>query len=419
MLFLGVLTGKLASGLRAIGVSLSPMNPKLGIFALALILLAGTPTKSGAQSASPKPPAGLKKIKDLVIYQDEKFHSAFPSIVKRPDGELLIAFRRAPDRRLSGQPGVTHTDANSYLMLVRSKDGGETWSRTPELLYAHPFGGSQDPCVVQLKDSSLLCTSYGWAPFRPEVIQAMEGVSHSGNFVFLGGYILRSKDGGYTWQEPIIPPPTPGQNILDHFGQPVPAYNRGAMCESRNGTLYWVVAGVDVTTPGHASTHLMLSKDKGITWNYSCPVAHDKKVAFNESSLYETPKGDLVAFMRSEKFDDHTTIARSTDGGKSFNAWQDAGFQGHPHYALRLPDQRVLLVYGYRHAPFGIRARVLDAECTNFATAEEIILRDDGGNRDLGYPWATLLSKDRVLVVYYFNHGDGTRYIAGTLLSLK
>jgi len=61
---------------------------------------------------------------------------------------------------------------------------------------------------------------------------------------------------------------------------------------------------------------------------------------------------------------------------------------------------------------------VLNAESTNAASAEEIILRDDGGNGDLGYPWATLVSPDRVLVVYYFNLANGTRHIAGTYLQL-
>jgi len=163
---------------------------------------------------------------------------------------------------------------------------------------------------------------------------------------------------------------------------------------------------------------LFISSDRGSTWRYSGPVATDAKVVFDETSLYETPKGDLVAFMRTEDFDDHTTVARSADHGKSFHPWQDAGFQGHPHYALRLPDRRVLLVYGYRHPPFGIRARVMDPECTNPASAPEIVLRDDGGNGDLGYPWAALISKHRALVVYYFNSANGTRHIAGTFLAL-
>ena len=205
----------------------------------------------------------------------------------------------------------------------------------------------------------------------------------------------------------------------DIFGKIVPAYNRGAPYEGKDGRLFWVVAAcTDTNAPRHSSTHLLVSRDQGRTWDYSAPVAVDAKVQFNETSIYETPKGDLVAFIRTAGLNDHTVIARSTDGGKSFT-WKDAGFKGHPHFALRLPDNRVLLVYGYRHAPFGIRARVLDAECTNAGTAEEIILRDDGGNVDLGYPWATMVSESRALVVYYFNKANGTRHIAGTFLDLN
>ena len=62
---------------------------------------------------------------------------------------------------------------------------------------------------------------------------------------------------------------------------------------------------------------------------------------------------------------------------------------------------------------------MLDAECTNFATAKEVVLREDGGNGDLGYPWAVMISKKRALVVYYFNRADGTRHIAGTFLEME
>jgi hypothetical protein len=358
-----------------------------------------------------------RKLADLVIYKEAQFYSSFPSIVRRPDGELIVAFRRAPERRCLGEKSTTHTDPNSYLVLVRSRDDAKTWS-APALLFAHPFGGSQDPCMVQLRDQSILCSSYGWSLLSAEAATNLPGLFRHGRFAFLGGWLLRSVDAGHSWQGPILPPSVPDETVLDPFGKPVPAYNRGAMCQGKDGDIYWVVASKHRAGRPLTETHLLTSSDGGQTWKYSCPVASDDKVTFNETSLYETPKGDLIAFMRTASFDDHTAIARSTDHGKSFSKWQDAGFQGHPHYALRLPDSRVLLVYGYRHPPFGIRARVLDSECTQTSAAPEIILRDDGSNGDLGYPWAALLSRNRVLVVYYMNIGDGTRHIAGTVLGL-
>jgi len=226
------------------------------------------------------------------------------------------------------------------------------------------------------------------------------------------------------------------------------------MCEGKDGRLYWAVASANHTNRNLACTHLMISADKGRIWEYGCPIASDDKFSINETSLYQTPKGDLVAFMRTEGFGDRTIVARcslpafgvrwqaqrdtalrrrQSDGSESgvalrlpphskesmaFAHWIDAGFKGHPHHAIALPDKRVLLVYGYRHAPFGVRARVLDPECTRF-DSEEIVLRDDGGNGDLGYPWATMVSKNRALVVYYFNKADGTRHIAATFLDIK
>ncbi len=362
---------------------------------------------------------GIRKVEDIVIYQDETFYSAFPSIVRRPGGELIVAFRRAPERRALGEKGSTHTDPNSYLVLVRSRDGGNTWSKEPELIYANPVGGSQDPCMVQLRSGTIVCTSYGWALLQPEVASQLNDSLRHGNFAFLGGYVLQSRDGGHSWRGPFYPPSVGADKTESVFRKPVPAYNRGAMCQGRDGRLYWVVAANTGTQPRRTENHLLISTDQGETWTYSCPVATDPKVTFNEASLYETPKGDLVAFIRTANFDDHTVVVRSTDGGKSFQPWEDAGFRGHPHHALRLPDRRVLLVYGYRHAPFGIRARVLNPECTDFSTAKELVLRDDGGNGDLGYPWASMISRKRALVVYYFNRANGIRHIAGTILEIS
>lgn len=362
----------------------------------------------------------ITKEKDIIVYRNEQFYSAFPSIVKRESGELIVAFRRAPDRRVFGEGGSNHTDTNSYLVLVRSQDNGETWTTDPELILAHPFGGSQDPCMTQLNDGSILCSSYGWARVNDQAKAAFPDSLRHDNFVFMGGYLVRSEDGGKHWGPIITPPPVPGSITENVFGGAAPAYNRGPMAQDKNGRIYWAVASQPRLLPKRLTeVHLMTSDDRGETWQYRCPIAKDDERSFNETALTITPKGDIVAFMRTADFEDQTVVARSTDGGKSFEPWEAAGWQGHPHYALRLPDDRVFLIYGYRHAPYGIRARVLNADCSDFKTAPEIVLRDDGTGGDLGYPWATVTDDGRILAVYYFHDDTGNRHIAGTYLTIR
>lgn len=357
---------------------------------------------------------GLHKEKDIMIYQDSMFYSTFPSVIRRQNGNYMVAFRRAPDRKIFGEKGSNHVDPNSYLVAVESEDG-ESWTPSPKLIYAHPFGGSQDPCLLQLRNGTILCASYGWAFLRDKETSQLPVSTNSGA-TFLGGYVVRSTDNGQTWSDAIYPPNITAEPRFNPIGQPLPAYNRGAMIEGKNGRIYWVVAVGG--SGGRTSNHLLVSDDEGLTWEHAALVAEDDVASFNETSIYETPKGDLVAFMRTAKMNDEGCIARSTDGGKTFQ-WQSMGFKGHPYQALRLPDDQVLLVYGYRHKPYGIRARILNAECTNFSTAEEIIIREDGGGFDLGYPWSVMMDDNKVLVTYYYNINAGTRHIAGSILSLK
>lgn len=360
----------------------------------------------------------VRRSADTVIYSDDRYYSGFPSVVRlRRSGELLVAFRRAPERRRLGARGVSHTDPNSQLVCVRSRDEGRTWSREPELIHAHALGGSQDPCLLELRDGTLLCASYLWTWLGGIDRQKTPATVWLGDYAFQGGYLLRSSDGGRTWQGPFATPPVPGREARDAYGQPLPAYNRGAMCQARDGRLLWAAAYPKGTgSEPSTDVHLVASSDGGRAWKHQCVIATDSRASFNETSLYETPSGHVVAFLRTAGLDDHTAIARSRDGGRTFEPWQDAGWKGHPHHALRLEDNRVLLVYGYRHAPFGIRARLLNPECTDAGEAPEIVLRDDGGGTDLGYPWAVALPGRRVLVAYYFQRDNGTRHIAGTWL---
>jgi len=381
------------------------------------------PVTSGTPAASVTPviPVYNLKISHIKIYDDSMYYSAFPSIIKKHDGELLLAFRRAPNRKISY---TTHTDPESNLVMLRSRDG-INWSKQPELIYAHPLGGSQDPCLLLLKNGTILCASYLWSFFSLDEIEKYKQqqcyiIQNSlFNAVFMGGYIVRSSDGGKTWQYSEQPPYIDANLLRTHSGDRIPAYNRGAMYQDENGRVYWAVAVYDSLNPVKSSVYLIVSDDNGITWNLYGKITSDpmQEFEFNETSVYKTPNGDIIAFIRGNT--GRAYVARSKDGGKNFEHQEDTGFHAQPMNVLRLPDNSVLLTYGYRRPPYGIRAKILNAECTNFKEAEEIILRNDGDGGDIGYSWPVLLDDGKVLVVYYFNNSQGIRSIMGTIIEFE
>jgi hypothetical protein len=69
-------------------------------------------------------------------------------------------------------------------------------------------------------------------------------------------------------------------------------------------------------------------------------------------------------------------------------------------------DGSILVTYGRRSAPFGIRAVVSYDGCRTFS--EEFIL-SDARNGDLGYPATTELADGTLVSVYYQPYGDDLR----------
>jgi hypothetical protein len=111
---------------------------------------------------------------------------------------------------------------------------------------------------------------------------------------------------------------------------------------------------------------------------------------------------------------------RSLDEGRSWTlegrAVDNTGYGGNPPTLSALPGGRLLLVYGFRDAPYGMRARTSADGGRNWS--EDIVLRDDAGMSDLGYPRTVVLANGTALTVYYYNHGAETdRYVAGTFFT--
>ncbi len=108
----------------------------------------------------------------------------------------------------------------------------------------------------------------------------------------------------------------------------------------------------------------------------------------------------------------------SDDNGATWQPFNrpvaSTGKGGNPATLTRLQDGRLCLTYGYRATPLGMRAKLSSDDGATWG--DEILLRTDGGNHDIGYPRTVQRSDGTLVTVYYYNdQAEGERYIAATL----
>ena len=363
------------------------------------------------------------------IYRDGEY-ATFPNLARLKSGQVICAFRHAKDRQAEFG-ACTHIDPTARDVFITSPDGGLTFDPELHTIVDDAEMSDQDPCVNVLSDGRIIVTYFRWA-----LCPIGEGPARWGEASFRsfgrtlwdrydchtdGSSYAISDDEGRTWRH--FPP-------LRMTGMPESGGVRGNIVELPSGELLLPFYGS--LRPGELSRcGLLHSLDRGESWQYLSEMAYDPTGAktFLEPGLYLTPGGKLVGLIRTQTdyrkpgvaFDDtylNLHIAVSNDLGRSFGPVQEIpGVWGsNPFHALRLPDGKVLLTYGHRRPPFGIRARICDPELEHIADGEEIILRDDAPNGDLGYPNSILLDDGTALVAYYISGRDGVRTIDVTAL---
>ncbi len=107
---------------------------------------------------------------------------------------------------------------------------------------------------------------------------------------------------------------------------------------------------------------------------------------------------------------------RSNDNGLNWMKQDEPTINnaGNPAHLIRLKDGRIVFVYGHRLPPYGIRARISDDNGQTFG--DDIILRDDGDDWDLGYPRIYERPDGKLVTAYYFNDPSQLeRYIGATI----
>ena len=357
-------------------------------------------------------------MKHVILYKDPGAYSCFPAITQDGEGKLWVSFRRAGGFSLQAvqQGKYDHVDKGARIALVHSEDGGESWSDARILPPFDPERGEQDPSIKVLENGVMMINFFQWFVVPEEEKHRLKYPArqqHDGSWADVEGpMIIRSYDGGESWEE------EPVKVDSDPLAR---AGTSDAVIELPGGELMMGIYGADYGD-NVCRAYSVISRDGGDSWGEPALIAADPegRISFEEPGLTLTADGNLLAAIRAGEPGDYQYLyqAVSEDGGKSWIDLHQTPMWGHPASVLRLSDGRLVCSYGHRREPYGIRACVSLDEGRTWDIENEIVLRDDGGSRDLGYPCTIQLQDGRLLTVYYIHGEDGIRHIAGTFWSL-
>jgi hypothetical protein len=353
-------------------------------------------------------------MEHIILYKDAGAYSCFPAIARSSTNRLWVTFRRAGGFSLKAvQEGkYDHVDKGARIGLLHSDDDGRTWPEARIFPAFDPERGEQDPSVQALADGSLMINFFQWfvvPEAEKERLKYPARQQIDGSWADVEGpFVIRSFNRGMTWESSPV--------YVD--SSPLPrAGTSDAVVELADGALMMGIYGADPGS-GVCRSYSVISRDRGQTWGEPQSIAADPhgKISFEEPAICRTAAGSLIAMIRAGQPGKYQYLyqAFSDDNGRSWTGLAETPLWGHPAHVLKLADGRLLCSYGYRRAPYGIRACTSRDNGMTWDMQYEYVLRDDGASRDLGYPCSVQLSDGSILTVYYIHTDDGIRHIAGT-----
>ncbi|MFC1453912.1 sialidase family protein [Verrucomicrobiota bacterium] len=346
-------------------------------------------------------------MQQINIYRNEhSFCGPISMLQKLPNGEILLVFREALWKGI-----VNHTDPTTRTSLIRSSDNGKSWH---SMVTPDPSGGN-GTTITALSNGTMIVSNYHWIftdksqgknirklpEYRevPKEIWRMDGALD-------GIYTCRSQTDGYTWE-------APRKVISDALFSMTTA---GRIVEMPDGCLLLPV-NAKFKTDDNASFSVMRSEDHGESWNTPCAHAgYLQGTAFFETRMVLLNDSTLVAMHRTKSGNFY--MSSSADAGTTWNQPVETPIWcggSSPADLLVLNDGRLLCTYGHRRPPYGVRACISDDGGNHWDTDHEIILRDDGIDKDMGYPSSLQLDKNTILTVYYWHGKEQIRYLEGTV----
>lgn len=373
-------------------------------------------------------PEKVRDAEHFLVYRNDREFAAWPfycGLWKTADGSLVAGFKRVPSSY--GQyADVDHTNLTrnkGHIVVIRSTTGGRSWD---------PWSIREvfDMAIREEKDFPGGAAA-DWSSLPPLDFRSRDTLIMGGGIPALfapnaRGWMRASTDGGRTWRPHTLLP----QDDFPSISMP----GTSIYSTREDGVM---LVGVHTNAPGAQGPRpIIYASPDGMTWHYlgsiidgepSSPYYPGGSPFAAAPHFYPRPvvlkDGRVIASLRYQRDARHviwTEVHESLDGGRTWHWLSRVNDWGAPGDLVPMSDGRVVCVYGYRLAPQGIRYRV--SEDGGRTWGREMILRDDGGSWDVGYPRVIELEPGVLLTTYYINLSNdriqvngGVRHIACTI----
>lgn len=303
--------------------------------------------------------------------------------------EILVGFQLgyySQDERDKGDHANDKTQPDVHA-LMRSTDGGLTWQLESPAEFRH----TQPLPVPDDIDLS-----------GPDTVIQMSMESYKGGFS--RWYV--SDDRGHRWRGPYA---------LPKFDWQFVAARTDYLIVGPKELLVFLTVKED----GQTTSYGARTTDGGKTWEKLGKMLTGHWGYAIMSSTVELADGALVSAIR-RRYQERTwvKIVRSDDRGRTWQPVADATeplkSHGNPASLVKLADGRLVITYGHRAKPYGIRAKISHDQGKTWSAP--IVLRDDATNWDLGYTRSFVRPDGRVFTAYYIStRSHYEQHIAGTI----